>query len=160
MKLIFGSIFLISAFLFSITAQTISVQSDQDSVTIKQLTDLEFKLNELLVERNFDAYSTYLADDYIRISADGKMKNKSEVLQQFTNSKTARVVPEILKIRIYGTTAIMTIHLTITTEEKEMSSVRESILTKVFIKRDGRWVMVSNQGTTITKQTFPAGSMR
>jgi hypothetical protein len=152
MKILFRSIFLLTAYLVSVPAQTISLRSDQDSVLIKQLTDLEFRLNDLLAERNFDTYSAYLADDYIRISADGKMKNKEQVLQQFNTTKTVRAVPEILQIRIYDNTAIMTIHLTITTEEQGKTSVRESLLTKVFILRDRRWYMVSNQGTAIARQ--------
>lgn len=152
MQLLFGSIFLTIAILISVPAQTISVQSDQDSVLIKQLTDLEFELNDLLAERNFDTYAAYLAEDYIRISADGNMKDKEQVLQQFNTTKSGKAVPEILRIRIYDNTAIMTIHLTVTTEERGVSSVRESLLTKVFILYDGRWYMVSNQGTTIAKK--------
>lgn len=152
MKFLFGSIFLTIVILIPVPAQIISVRSDQDSVIIKQLTDLEFKLNNLLAERNFDEYAAYLADDYIRISADGKMKNKEGVLQQFNTTKTVKAVPEILQIRIYGNTAIMTTHLTIATEEEGVSSVRESLLTKVFILRDRRWYMVSNQGTSIARQ--------
>jgi hypothetical protein len=151
MKILFRSIFLITVCLISVPAQTISIQSDQDSVLIKQLTDLEFELNDLIAERNFDTYSAYLADDYIRISADGKMKNKEQVLQQFNTTKTVKAVPEILQIRIYDNTAIMTIHLTITNEEQGVSFVRESLLTKVFILRDRRWYMVSNQGTAIVR---------
>ena len=152
MKFLIGSIFLLTVYLVSVPAQTISLRSDQDSVLIKQLIDLEFELNDLLAERNFDEYAAYLADDYIRISADGKMKNKEEVLQQFNTTKTVKAIPEIVKIHIYGNTAIMTIQLTIRTENQGVSSVRESLLTKVFILRDGRWYMVSNQGTAIANE--------
>jgi ketosteroid isomerase-like protein len=134
-----------------VRAQTTFVHSDKDSVLIKQLTDLEFELNDLLAERNFDTYVTYLADDYIRISADGKMKNKEQVLQQFKTTQPGKAEPEILQIRVYGNTAIMTIHLSITTEEQGKTFIRGSLLTKVFILRDGRWYMVSNQGTAIAK---------
>ena len=152
MKHLFGSIFFTMIYLICVPAQIQSVKSDQDSVLIKQLTDLEFRLNDLLAERDFDAYAAYLADDYIRISADGKMKNKEQVLQQFKTTQTGKAVPEILQIRIYGNTAIMTIHLTITTENQGVSFIRESLLTKVFILRDGHWYMVSNQGTAIAKK--------
>jgi len=74
------------------------------------------------------------------------------VLQQFQTTQTGKAVPEILQIRIYGNTAIMNIHLTVTTENQGVSSVRESLLTKVFILSDGRWYMVSNQGTAIAKK--------
>jgi len=152
MKHLFGSIFFTLVYLMCVPAQTQSVKGDQDSVLIKHLTDLEFRLNDLLAERNFDAYAAYLANDYIRISADGKMKNKEQVLQQFKKTQTGKAVPEILQIRLYGNTAIMNIRLTVTTENQGVSSVRESLLTKVFILSDGRWYMVSNQGTAIAKK--------
>ena len=151
MKYLLTMVLLVTGSFNLVRAQTTSVHSDQDSVLIKQLTDLEFELNDLLAERNFDTYAAYLADDYIRISADGKMKNKEQVLQQFKTTQTGKAVPEILQIRIYGNTAIMTIHLSITTEEQGKTFIRGSLLTKVFILRDGRWYMVSNQGTAIAK---------
>lgn len=152
MKILFGIIFLLTASFISVQSQTTSVRSDQDSVLTKQLTDLEFELNNLLAERNFDTYTAYLADDYIRISANGNIKTKEQVIQEFQTSQTGKAVPEILQIRIYGNTAIMNIHLTLTTDDQGKSVVRESLLTKVFILRDGRWYMVSNQGTTIAKK--------
>lgn len=152
MKNLLFLVLLVIASFSLICAQTTSVQSDQDSVLIKQITDLEFELNNLLAERNFDKYAAFLAEDYIRISADGKMKNKEQVLQQFNTTQMGKAVPEILQIRIYGNIAIMNIHLTLTMEDEGKSVVRESLLTKVFILRDGRWYLVSNQGTAIAKK--------
>lgn len=152
MQLLFGSIFLVVASSICLPAQTQTIKNDQDSVLIKQLSDLEFELNDLLAERNFDTYATYLADDYIRISANGNIMNKEQVLQQFRTAQTGKAVPEILQIRIYGNTAVMTIHLTITTEEHGKTFVHEALLTKVFILKEGQWYMVSNQGTAITNK--------
>jgi hypothetical protein len=143
-------IVLISVFSYGVHGQTSSVKADGDSVLVKQLTDLEFTLNKLLVDRDFDTYATFLADDYVRISANGEMKNKEQVLQEFRASKPGDglATPEVLQVRVYGTTAVMTIHLTFT-RRTTGELIRESLLTKVFVLRNGRWFMVSNQGTSL-----------
>ncbi len=85
----------------------------------------------------------------MRISADGKMKTKPEVIQEFQSSTGAEVVPEVLQIRIYGNTAILNLHITVTQEVMGIKKTRESLLTKVFVNRMDKWYMVSNQGTAL-----------
>jgi hypothetical protein len=135
-----------------VQSQTISVKADQDSVLVKQPSDLEFTLNKLLADRDFKTYATYLADDYVRISANGEMKTKDQVLQEFLTSQPGEAFPEIRQIRIYGNTAIMNIRLTLTREVSGKKVTRESLLTKVFISRGGQWFMVSNQGTPLSRE--------
>lgn len=53
---------------------------------------------------------------------------------------------EVLEVRVYGDTAILTFVLTI---GRDGETVRRSRLVKVFVRRDGRWMMVHNQGTAI-----------
>lgn len=140
-------IYFISNLSIELTGQIKGLRADQDSVLIKQLVNLEFRLDKLMDERDFSTYESFLADDYIRISANGKMSTKEEVLKQFQSlqPRTIETIPEIHKVRVYGNTAILNIHLTI----KEKYLTRESLLTKVFIHRNGNWIMVSNQGTTL-----------
>lgn len=134
---------------FAAEGQQLSIKADQDSNSAEQLRELEFKMNKLLLERDLTVYATYLADDYIRISANGRMQNKEQVLQEFRTSQPGEAIPEILQIRIYGNTAVLNIHLTITREDSGKKITRESLLTKVFILQGGRWFMVSNQGTAL-----------
>ncbi len=142
-------IYLVLSISITLTGQTKNLRTDQDSVVIKELSNLEFTLDKLLDEREFKTYANYLADDYIRITANGKMSTKEEVLKQFQSSSSGagaiETIPKILKVRVYGDTAILNIHLTI--KDKEVT--RESLLTKVFILRDGHWYMVALQGTAL-----------
>lgn len=151
MNRLINCLVLAAAFFTTIHCQEISVTADRDSILNKQLYDLEYKLNNLLAKGDFTTYKDYLADDYVRISANGQMKTKEEVLSEFQSSTTgvSNTVPKILQIRIYGNTAIMNIHLTVTSEVMGKKTTRESLLTKVFIKRDDHWYMVSLQGTPL-----------
>lgn len=131
----------------TLNGQTKSLRADLDTTAIEYLSNLEFKLDKLLDERDFKTYATYLADDYIRITANGKMSTKVEVLNQLESSHSGAIetIPEILKVCIYGDTAILNIRLTV----KEKNETRESLLTKVFILRDGQWFLVALQGSAI-----------
>lgn len=141
--------FLILLFSPGAQSQSLPLKSDQDSSLVRQLIDLEFTLNKLLEDRDFNTYATYLADDYVRISANGQMKDKEQVLQEFRASKPSgqMATPRVLQVRLYGTMALMTIHLSIT-HRTTGELVRESLLTKVFVLHNDRWIMVSNQGTS------------
>lgn len=149
MNRLFMVIVLTTAALITVYGQTMSVKADEDSVLTRQLYNLEFTLNDLLAKRDFTTYATYLADDYVRISANGQVKTKEQVLQEFQTVQPGEAIPQVRQIRIYGNTAIMNIHLTITREVQGKKVVRESLLTKVFVTRNGRWYMVSNQGTPL-----------
>lgn len=56
------------------------------------------------------------------------------------------MTPSDLEARVYGDTAIMTFVLTI---DREGQPSRLSRLVKVFVRRNGRWIMVHNQGTAL-----------
>lgn len=147
-------IILVLTFAAFITAygQKKSVKANNNASLTEKLTKLEFTLNELLAKRNFATYATYLADDYVRISANGQMKNKQEVLAEFEASPSPSptvAIPEVRQIRIYGKVAVMHIHLTTTQDVTGHKSSRESLLTKIFIQRNDRWYLVSLQGTPL-----------
>jgi ketosteroid isomerase-like protein len=64
------------------------------------------------------------------------------------NSKV-KMTPRDLKVRIYGNTAILQGILDLETKSVDVISKRTSIITKIFIKRDGKWYMASLQGTSL-----------
>ncbi len=108
-----------------------------------EIKQLELTLAGHLSRGEIDAYAPYLADDYVRISADGRSATKTEVLAEMRAVKGPRVPlePGNLAVRVYGDTAILTGELTI--------GPRRARFTKVFLRRAGRWVMVNNQGTPL-----------
>ena len=123
------------------------VRADADSVAVAEIEALEHHLIDLLEERDLDAYASYLAEDYMRVNAAGGVDSKESVLGQFRSGSVGGTsTPSELEVRVYGDTAILTFVLTI---ERDGETVRRSRLVKVFVRRDGRWMMVHNQGTTL-----------
>jgi hypothetical protein len=120
------------------------VKADAASAIEEEIKLLEITLAGYLSKGEIDAYAPYLAEDYVRISADGRVASKAEVLAEFRAASGPRspLEPSRLTVRSYGDAAILNGELTI--------GSRRSRFTKVFIRRDGRWVMVNNQGTPLT----------
>jgi ketosteroid isomerase-like protein len=128
-------------------AQTV-VRADGDSAAMAQIEALEYQLIDLLERRDLDAYATHLAEDYVRVNAAGQVDSKESVLDAFRSGSggNTRTIPSDMHVRIYGDTAILSFVLTI---DRDGEIERRSRLVKVFVRQDGRWIMVHNQGTAI-----------
>lgn len=128
-------------------AQT-AVRADGDSATMAEIEALEYHLIDLLRDRDLDAYASYLSEDYVRVNRRAEISSKDEALAGFASASGApvRQTPSDVDVRIYGDTAILTFVLTL---DREGEPPIRSRLVKVFIRRDGRWFMVHNQGTAL-----------
>jgi ketosteroid isomerase-like protein len=118
-------------------------RAEQDSLAEKEIQKLEFFLADLIEKGEAETYAGYLTDDYARISANGTISNKQQVLEGFNNAKSkVKMMPHDLKVRVYGTTAILQGLLDLETRNPSGVSKRTSIFTKVFIKKDanGTWL--------------------
>jgi ketosteroid isomerase-like protein len=127
-------------------AQTV-VRAEGDSAAMAEIVALEYHLIDLLGRRDLESYASYLAEDYLRINARGTISSKDEALTGFASTVAAgRQSPSDIEVRIYGDTAILSFVLTI---EREGEPQQRNRLVKVFVRRDGRWIMVHNQGTPL-----------
>lgn len=129
-----------------LAAQTV-VRADGDSAAMAEIAALEYHLIDLLDQRDLESYASYLAEDYVRVNARGEVSDKDEALAGFASASMAgRQSPSDIEVRIYGDTAILSFVLTL---EREGEPQRRNRLVKVFVRRDGRWIMVHNQGTPL-----------
>ena len=135
--------------LFLLMFATPPVKADGAPAIEAEIKQLELTLAGYLSRGEIDRYAPYLAEDYVRITADGRMGSKAEVLAELRAHSGPRtpLEPSRLVVRSYGETAILSGELAI--------GPRRSRFTKVFIRRDGRWVMVNNQGTPLKEPASP-----
>ena len=125
------------------------IRADADSTAMAEIEAQEYHLIDLLENRDLDAYASFLAEDYVRVNAAGRVDSKESVIEQFrsgSGSGGSTSLPSDIDVRIYGNTAVLSFVLTI---ERNGETVRRSRLVKVFVRRDGRWIMVHNQGTPL-----------
>lgn len=133
----------------SVPASAAVPSADPDAAAEAEIKALELHLAQLLVSREFDEYEKYLAADYTRINANGVVETREQVLAGFRASTGGySMQPTDLVVKIYGDTAILTGTLTVASAE----ATRMSRFRKVFIRRDGRWFLVSLQGVILPRQ--------
>ncbi|HEX5653826.1 MAG TPA: nuclear transport factor 2 family protein [Chitinophagaceae bacterium] len=150
-KAVFLSIFTVTV-LVTLGQDRITFKADFDTASEEQIKRLEFTLAGLLERGEIDAYSGYLTEDYIRISANGEIATKEQVLQGFRKSSgkgNTKMYPHDLKVHVYGETAILHAKLDLEIKSGDTTTKRSSLITKVFIKRNGSWFMASLQGTAV-----------
>jgi ketosteroid isomerase-like protein len=132
------------------TQSQATFRADKDTVAEQEIQKLEFFLAALIEKGDVDTYAGYLTDDYVRISANGTLSTKEQVLEGFRKGKAqVTMLPHDLQVRIYGTTAILRAILDLETKTGDTVTRRTSLITKVFIKRNGKWFMASLQGTSL-----------
>ena len=126
-----------------------TLSADHNDAAEAEIKALEFHLAKLLVSRNFDEYETNLAADYTRINASGVVETREQVMTNYRAGQAApgggSMEPTELDVKVYGNTAILTGKLSVTNS----AGTRRSRFRKVFIRRGGRWFLVSLQGVTL-----------
>ncbi|MBA3442833.1 MAG: nuclear transport factor 2 family protein [Pyrinomonadaceae bacterium] len=94
-----------------------------------------------------------LADDYYGVSSlTGKLTTKAEDIAEIRNRKDVieSAVSSDMDVRVEGNTALVTgVYRLKGRDEKGQPMDRRIRFTDVYVKRDGRWLVVASQGTLI-----------
>ncbi|HTK81655.1 MAG TPA: nuclear transport factor 2 family protein [Bacteroidota bacterium] len=159
MKIISSVVFICSVLLFPgfLVAQA-PLKPDKDAKVKEEIKKIEYELENLIMSGNADKYSSYLADDFMLINSAGGVVQKEPLIQALRKSGAANgdsLIPDNLTVRVYGETAVLNGHLTWKGTDNGQKLSLQSLFTKVFVKRKGKWQMVNNQGTPLLQR--PAG---
>jgi len=130
-----------------------------DSVAAVELTRM---LHEFLAAAgDAAAHEQFWAEDLVYTSSSGTRTSKAEIMQGFSESDDNQgeepgpvYSAEDIRIRVYGTTAVVAFRLVATpagdaTQSGPDSVVQHYFNTGTFVKRDGRWQVVAWQATKI-----------
>ncbi|MGD0792077.1 MAG: nuclear transport factor 2 family protein [Terriglobales bacterium] len=149
------TISILLALSIALTAQQPGMRADANPAAEGEIKALELKLAELIVRGDWDEYAKHLASDYLHTRDNGHVESKDEALASLRDVQRKIIVMEMepadLAIRIYGDTAVSNAEFTISVRESGQVKSRRTRLTDVFVKRDGQWCLVAEQGTTIGK---------
>ena len=119
------------------------------------LTYTEQEWNDADIKRDVAWFERNYADDFTGISGrTGTIRNKMEDIQDMKTSKstTESAVLSDLNVRVEGNSAVVTgINKVKGNDDKGVAFDRSYSFTDTFIKRDGRWLVWSTQGTEIKK---------
>ena len=94
------------------------------------------------------------ADDFIGIGPSGTVRTKAQVIADFTsgNLKFQSIITDDVQVRVYGNTAVETGRSTMIGQDKGKAVPRDNRFTRVWIKQQGRWQLVSNHYSSLITQ--------
>ncbi|HEY2929352.1 nuclear transport factor 2 family protein [Piscinibacter sp.] len=126
-------------------------RSDTPSVE-KQLMKLEQNLVDALVRGDTALWERSLADSFVFTAPDGGTQDKTQVLADVKTGvlKMESSRNDDMKVRVYGHSAVVTYRSTDKGSYGGRDISGQYRWTDVFVKRNGRWQLVSTQGTPLT----------
>lgn len=86
------------------------------------------------------------ADDFLGIGPTGVVRNKSEVIADFTSHALTyqSIVTAEVRVRVYGNTAVETGRSTMVGQDKGKTVPGENRVTRVWVMKGGTWQLVAN----------------
>ena len=148
------TITMLLAWSIALTAQQPSAHADANPIAEGEIKALEFKLAGLIVRGDWDEYAKHLASDYLHTRDNGQVESRDDAMASLRDVKRKIIVMEMepdLAIRIYGDTAVSNAEFTTSVREAGQVKTRRTRQTDVFVKRDGQWYLIAEQGTMIGK---------
>ena len=94
------------------------------------------------------------ANDFIGIGPSGTVRTKAQVIADFTSGdlKFQSITTDDVQVRVYGNTAVETGRSTMIGQDKGKAVPRDNRFTRVWIKQQGRWRLVSNHYSSLIMQ--------
>ena len=94
------------------------------------------------------------ADDFLGIGPTGVVRNKAEVIADFTSHSLTyqSITTADVRIRVYGNTAVETGRSTMIGKDRGKTVPRDNRFTRVWVMIDKRWQLVSNHYSLLTPQ--------
>ena len=86
------------------------------------------------------------ADDFIGIGPTGVVRNKAQVIADFTSHQLTyqSITTADVRVRLYGNTAVETGRSTMIGRDKGRAVPRDNRFTRVWVMKDARWQLVAN----------------
>jgi len=94
------------------------------------------------------------ADDFLGIGPTGVVRNKAEVIADFTSHALTyqSITTAEVRVRVYGNTAVETGRSTMVGQYRGKPVPRDNRFTRVWVMTAGRWQLVANHYSLMTSQ--------
>lgn len=91
------------------------------------------------------------ADDYMTTAVSGLVRNRAEVIADIKSGaiKWESMTLDDVRLRVYGDTVIVTGVDTMKGVDRDQDTTGRRRFTRVWVRQDGRWLLVSNHATRI-----------
>jgi ketosteroid isomerase-like protein len=137
----FATVFVFTALISSAWAQDVK----------EQLKKLEIDRAAAVVKGDTATLDKQTADDYVLISMNGRMTDKSQMLDGFKTGQSKLTSNDLsdLKVRVYGDAAVVTGKADVKGTLGGQDATGQILFTRVYVKKGGRWQSVSFQQTRV-----------
>lgn len=117
------------------------------------LKDLENKWSNAFLKGDAATIGDTLAEDFVGVSAEGKVQSRADILSEAKKSKVTRSTVSDMRVRVLGPDAAMIsgVWSGAGTDPAGKKFEATSRWTDVFVKKDGKWKCVSSQSTSTGK---------
>src|SRR5215204_2396932 len=138
-----------------------SAIAQQQSVRARDATRVEQAVRQQDQERiraqiaaDAIALRRIYADDFLGIGPTGVVRNKAEVIADFTTHALTyqSITTADVRVRVYGNTAVETGRSTMVGQDKRKVVPRENRFTRVWVMTAGRWQLVANHYSLMASQ--------
>jgi len=124
--------------------------------TEAELRQLERDIGDANVRRDKAFFERIEADEFIFTDSAGGLTTKAEDVASLDKPagefKLVSYVPDDMKVRVDGMTAVVTGRTTTKLQAKDREVINRSRFTDVFVKRDGRWQLVAGHSSRLREQ--------
>jgi ketosteroid isomerase-like protein len=119
-----------------------------------ELVTLCREFSEAMITNDATKIGTYLADEWIIVGPDGGIIDRARFLGLIQSGTLVHKAmnSEDIRVRIYGTTAVVTALTSSKAQYMNQEFSTRERTTDVFVKRNGRWQCVITHLTTFAKQ--------
>lgn len=123
----------------------VSAQKDDDAKEIAEVEKAERDRSDARKMGDKQTLERLISDDFVEVNRFGKIFSKKDLINE---PPTPNLVIDNANIRLFGKTAVVVGTASFTAPDGKKFLTR---FTRVWVKKNGRWQLVSHQGTTISE---------
>jgi len=134
------------------TAQKKSVEGRPMTSVEDAIRKVDNERIQAQIHADAAALDRIYAEDFIGVGPSGTVRTKPEVLSDFTSGhlKFQSITTDEVQVRVYGNTAVETGLSTMVGQDADKTVPRDNRFTRVWVKQQGRWRIVSNHYSLVT----------
>ena len=147
-------LFSVLAIALSLTALARTTQTSRGSSVEQVIRQLENEYREATLKNEWSVFERLLADDWLNTNANGTVTTKAQLMTLVKSGtfKISSLEYDDVMVRAYKDTAVVTGRSTSTRMGQDNKLITGQVrFTRVYVKRDKGWQVVSAQSTPIPR---------
>ena len=152
-RLLVIAVFIVTAFSIALS-QTTNKKSDPYSKAEQEVRKVHSERLRALAKSDVATLDQIVGNDLVYISPVGKVQTKAEIVTDLKSGvlKVSSIEQGDENVRVYGNTAVVTYLTTSKFVDNGKDYNNRIRSTSVYVKRHGRWQLVSQQMTRVAPQ--------